>query len=275
MPDIEENIATWNAQSSWSAHGEEWSGPWGSSEAEWWSTLLPRLHAFLPAKTILELGPGHGRWTAYLKDLCEELILADLAEACIESCRARFHEATNIAYHVNDGRSLPAVPERSVDLVFSFDSLVHAEADALEGYAREFARVLKADGVAFIHHSNMAALRRPAQIARLLPDRVRRPLTIRGAVVNLYAWRAESVSARWFAEVCHSQGLACVGQELIAWEYGRFRTDAITLVTPRGSVWDRPMVTVDNRDFMDEARVAAQTGELYSGRRFGGSPPRP
>lgn len=271
MPSIDDNIATWNAATSWASDGEEWSGPWGSSEAQWWSSLLPRLHAFVPTETILELGPGHGRWTAYLKDLCDELILVDLAEACIESCRARFREATNITYHINDGRSLRAVSDKVVDVAFSFDSLVHAEADALASYARELARVLKPDGVAFIHHSNMAALRQASRLARRLPDRYRRPLTIRGIVVNLYAWRAESVSASWFSRICQENGLACVGQELIAWEYGRFRTDAITLVTPRGSAWDRPPVSVDNPGFMREARTAARTGQLYSHRSFPGS----
>ena len=56
MPEIEENVETWNAAASWTAEGDEWSGPWGSAEAQWWGTLLPRLHAFLPAATTLLVG---------------------------------------------------------------------------------------------------------------------------------------------------------------------------------------------------------------------------
>lgn len=263
MPEIEENVSTWNANSSWVAKGDEWSGMWGSSEMQWWGTLMPRLHAFVPAGTVLELGPGHGRWTHHLKDLSDELILVDLAESCIAACRERFAGARNISYHVNDGKSLAMVPDRSVDLAFSFDSLVHAEADVLKAYAAELARVLKPDGVGFIHHSNIGAYRRAADRARRVPDRLRRRLVARGLLVNVYAWRAESVTAELFASHCAQAGLACVGQEKIAWEYGRHMTDAISTFTPRGSRWERPNVVTSNPGFMDEARRLAEAGRLY------------
>jgi hypothetical protein len=51
MPDVRDNRLTWNAPSSWSAQGDEWSGPWGGTEQMWHGTLLPRLHAFKPIGT--------------------------------------------------------------------------------------------------------------------------------------------------------------------------------------------------------------------------------
>jgi hypothetical protein len=48
----------------------------------------------------------------------------------------------------------------SIDFAFSFDSLVHAESDVMSSYAHELARVLKPGGVAFLHHSNLDAVRR-------------------------------------------------------------------------------------------------------------------
>ena len=51
------------------------------------------------------------------------------------------------------------VADRSVDFAFSFDSLVHADAEVLDAYAAELARTLAPDGVAFIHHSNLGAYR--------------------------------------------------------------------------------------------------------------------
>jgi SAM-dependent methyltransferase len=264
MPDIQENIATWNARSSWSAGGEEWSGPWGGSELQWWGTLLPRIHAFVPATTILEIGPGHGRWTHYLKDLCDELILVDLAEGCIEACRERFSSAQHIAYHVNDGKSLAMIPDRSVDFAFSFDSFVHAEADVLKAYALELGRTLKPNGVAFLHHSNMGAYRFQAALAEMVPGRLRRPLTARGLLVNLYTWRARTTTAELFEALCARAGLACIVQEKIAWEYGRQLTDAISVATPTGSRWERPNVVVRNPRFMDEARSLARASGLYA-----------
>ncbi len=114
----------------------------------------------------------------------------------------------------------------------------------------------------------MRDLRLQAAAARLVPERLRRRLTIRGLIVNLYAWRAGSTSAVWFARVCAESGLSCVAQEKIAWEYGRFLTDVITTVTPRGSIWERPCVAVRNRSFMHEARAAADVGLLYSCQSF-------
>jgi SAM-dependent methyltransferase len=266
MPGLDEIRATWDADAGWTAAGDEWSGAWGGTDPLWWGTLMPRIHSWVPTGTILELGPGHGRWSQYLKDLCGELILVDVAAHCIDACRQRFSGAPNIAYHVGDGSSLPMVADRSVDFAFSFDSLVHAEADVMDAYAAELARTLKPDGVGFLHHSNMGEYRRAARLARRLPDPVRRRLVIRGAVVNTYAWRAESATAARFAAACERAGLELVGQELIPWEYGRQLTDVISLVTPRGSSWSRPRVTVRNPRFMDEARAAARRAPLYAPR---------
>ncbi|MDQ3742299.1 MAG: class I SAM-dependent methyltransferase [Actinomycetota bacterium] len=221
----------------------------------------------MPTGTIVELGPGQGRWSQYLKDLCEQLVLVDVADFAIEQNRRRLGDASHVSWHVGDGRSLPMVADGSVDLVFSFDSLVHAEADVLEAYAAELARVLKPDGVAWLHHSNMAAYGRGARVAARVPERLRRELTRRGVLPSLYAWRAQSTSAAWFAGVAEREGLACIGQELHCWEYGRFLTDAITLLTPRGSRWERPNVVVRNHGFMTEARGWARLAPLYAASR--------
>jgi SAM-dependent methyltransferase len=274
MPDVSENRLTWNTPSSWSARGDEWSGPWGGTELLWYGTLLPRLHAFLPASTILELGPGHGRWTQYLKEVADRLVLVDLAEACIAACRERFGADGNISYHVNDGRSLDMVPDRSIDLVFSFDSLVHAEADVLETYLSQLATKLTPDGVGFIHHSNMGAYRRAAGLARMVPEGLRRALTKRRLLVNLYAWRAESTTAELFAVLCKRAGLVCTAQEKIRWEYGRGLTDVISLFTVPGSRWERRNVVVENPGFMEEAARLAQIGRLYGADSFPGNATR-
>jgi SAM-dependent methyltransferase len=268
VPDVHENRLTWNAPSSWCARGDEWSGPWGGTALLWHGTLLPRLHAFLPTHTILELGPGHGRWTQHLKEVADRLVLVDLAEACIAACRERFGEDGSISYHVNDGKSLDMVPDRSIDLVFSFDSLVHAEADVLEAYLSQLGRKLTAHGVGFIHHSNMGAYQRSARLARMVPGRLRRALTMRRLLVNVYAWRAESTSTELFAALCERAGLVCIAQEKIRWEYGRGLTDAISLFTVPGSRWERANVVVENRGFMQEAARLAQIGRLYGADSF-------
>jgi ubiquinone/menaquinone biosynthesis C-methylase UbiE len=262
MADVEANLEVWEEGWDWSAGGEEWSASWGGTRALWHAVLLPRLHVFVPTGTILEVAPGHGRWTQFLKDLCERLVVVDLSEHCIEHCRRRFADAANIEYHVNDGRSLGMVPDRSVDLAFSFDSLVHVDSDVLGAYLDELARTLKPDGIGWLHHSVAGDYGRLNALSRRMPERLRRPLVHRGVLLDAYAWRAEDVTSERFAASCERVGLACPSQERITWEWGPYLTDAISLVTPRGSRWDRPPRRSRNFLFRrDTRRVAWLYGE--------------
>ncbi len=39
IPDLKWNETTWDGSYDWAARGEEWSGPWGSSEAQWFGAM--------------------------------------------------------------------------------------------------------------------------------------------------------------------------------------------------------------------------------------------
>lgn len=261
MASVEDNREFWNARYDWRQSGEEWSEPWGNSEAQWWGSLLPRLHRFVPCEHVLEIAPGFGRWTAFLKDLCERLTVVDLSERCIKHCQERFASATNITYAVNDGKSLDAVADQSVDLAFSFDSLVHAEADVLEAYVGQLARKLKPNGVAFVHHSNARRYQRYFALTKRLP-RGRQFLMRKGLLVNDNG-RALSMSAADFEQFCRRAGGQCIGQEIINWR-GKYLLDCISLFTLKGSVWARPNQVVENRQFMAEAGTLARLAPLYT-----------
>ena len=157
MPDIAWNKATWDGSYDWSGRGEEWSGPWGNSAGMFFATLMPRLGAVLPAESVLELAPGHGRCTAMLLRFCRRYHGIDLSQLCVEHCRERFAGRAEASFHVNDGLSLAAVAGETFDLVFSFDSLVHADLPVFEAYVPQILALLKPGGIAFLHHSNLAA----------------------------------------------------------------------------------------------------------------------
>lgn len=254
MPSVEDNLRHWGNY-HWTHAGEKWSSSWNGTEFLWWATLLPRLHAFLPAPTILEIAPGFGRITHYLKDLCNRLILVDLSERCIEACRSRFASHRHISYHVNDGRSLEMVPEASVDVAFSFDSLVHAEVDVIEAYVGQLAGKLTRDGIGFIHHSNLKGLTSP--IMKRVPF-VRRAL--------IQGWRAETVNAEVFAQSCSRSGLQCISQELLNWNtHLPLPIDCISIFTREDSKWARGNVVVKNMQFFQEAVGWAKLSRLYAG----------
>jgi ubiquinone/menaquinone biosynthesis C-methylase UbiE len=265
MPSIEENTEIWDQTYSWPQNGDEWSEAFGNTEAMWWFVLCPRLHRYVPADTILEIAPGHGRWTEYLRRLCKSLVIVDLSESCIATCKERFADALNITYLVGDGRSLDTVPDNSIDLVFSFDSLVHCEKDVIAAYLKEIARTLKPNGVGFIHHSNIGAYSRLLNFYNALPRRFHLKRAFRRLVsLNVEGWRAPSMSAATFRELCEDANLYCISQELINWDHGKCMIDAISVFTSRASRWSRQCEILSDPRFVEAASNIKTLSRLYT-----------
>jgi hypothetical protein len=208
LPSLEWNRDFWGQGYDWSAAGDEWSEPWGNAAAQWYGTLLARLQGILPAGKVMEIAPGRGRWTQFLIPAAGRYLGIDLNASCVAACEQRFAGQTHARFAVNDGVSLDAAEDGTCDLIFSFDSLVHAEADVLAAYVPQILRKLSPTGIAFIHHSNLAG----AQIAPGEHDHS----------------RAASMSAGLLAEMVRSGGGQILIQELINWR-GAGLIDAISI----------------------------------------------
>jgi hypothetical protein len=216
---------------------------------------------FVPADTILEIAPGHGRWTQFLKGLCTKLILVDLSPTCIEACKVRFSSERHIVYHTNDGNSLEMVPDRSVDFVFSFDSLVHAEADVMRGYLEQISTKLRDGGGGFIHHSNLGHFPR---LVRFIKWSERQRLYHRLTFIrNQEHWRARSMTASLFRTFCGDSGLSCTRQELINWVGTRFLIDCLSTFLKTECRVLEDCVVVSNPNFMSEAKHARWLSKIY------------
>jgi SAM-dependent methyltransferase len=270
VPSIDANLETWTRrEGDWWDDGDGWSEDWGGPPAQWWGTLYPRLRPFLPAAQLLEIAPGHGRWTQFLLQECDDYVGIDLTPDCVEACKQRFKVSPKASFAVNDGRSLPSVADAWADLVVSFDSLVHADIDVLRDYAAELARVLSRDGVAVLHHSNAGTVRKmldrtePLRVRQArLPRLVRRALTPTG-VLDRDHWRARSVTAALVRGSFEATGLHVRSQEIVPWGGARLLLDCITVVTRPGSRWDRPYRQVVNRRFMAEAASVRAAASVY------------
>jgi 2-polyprenyl-3-methyl-5-hydroxy-6-metoxy-1,4-benzoquinol methylase len=286
MGTITENKKLWTDY-DWQKQGDEWSAEWGTTDILWWGSIRPRINAFVPTGTILEIAPGVGRCTQYLKDLCRHLTVVDLTERCIEACKERFSGEDHITYHVNDGKSLAMIPDHSIDFAFSFDSLVHVEANVIEAYLSQLVLKLKPDGVGFFHHSNIGAYVNPS--TGKLPFY----MDNKNSGTN---WRAESMTAKLFDEYCKQTGLQSVVQEVIdfypefslRWgrpgrhlqrvrqkivdRYGRVLNDCFSVFTRKQSRWDRPNKVRINKRFMEEVRYLAELSHLYDGTSFKAQP---
>jgi len=202
-----ENRAIWNTW-DWSRRGEEWDD---TTEPEAWRASLIE-HVLLPQlgdrATVLEIGPGGGRWSHVLQGRADRLVLVDVTERALDLCRERFADATNVEYVQTDGATLPGVADASLDFVWSFDAFVHIAPLDIASYLAEIARVLKPEGRAVIHHAG----------------RFRRGP----------GWRSP-MTAALFARLADEQGLR-VSRQFDSWGDGKFgvRTnqDVITVLEP-------------------------------------------
>lgn len=140
----------------WSAGGEEWS----DSKA-WKDALIDEvlLRYIQPQKTILELGPGAGRWSEVLAKLSKKLILVDLTEESIAVCKKKLHHYSHCLFYQNDGTDLSFLDNSSIDYVWSFDVFVHISPEDTECYLKALSSILVKGGIAIIHHPAQGGLK--------------------------------------------------------------------------------------------------------------------
>jgi len=249
MATVDENKAYWGSRYDWPESGDEWSIGWGGPVMQWHGTIFPRINSFLPCENILEIACGHGRWTQFLKDLCSQLTVVDLSEQCIDACKERFSESKNITYHVNDGQSLAMIPDNSVDFVFSFDSLVHADESVISSYLSEISRILTKKGSAFIHHSNLGEYQLQLEEIKKNEKRLH--------------WRDPGVDAKKVASMALEYGLCCSSQEIILWGTEHALIDCFSMIVKCESPDEVENKILRNTNFMNEARNLLQLSKLY------------
>jgi len=225
---------------------------------QWYWTILPRIKKHLPCETILEIGPGFGRWTHYLRQECEHLVLVDLSEKCIHACRERFGSGS-ITYRVGDGESLEGVEDRSIDFCFSWETLVYTELDATRSYLRDLSQKLAPNGTAFLHHSNLAHYSNYFDRTIKLPKVLRDILKKRG-LLDYDQWRARTVDAESFARCAEEEGLYVWSQELIPWG-GKRLIDCFTILGKTGP--RKPPPVLRNPHYHTEAYHIQRLSWLY------------
>ena len=135
--------------------GEEWT-----VSTQWKKALIDDvlLRYIKPGTTVLEIGPGAGRWTEILQPLARELFAVDVSAKALGLCQKKLSAATNVNYFLTHNSSLAFIPDKAIDAVWSFDVFVHINPHDTDGYLAEFARVLAPGAVGVIHHPKDGAL---------------------------------------------------------------------------------------------------------------------
>lgn len=132
-------------------YGLEWGDPEANSQLK-----HVRNHFLLPYidndTTVLEIGPGGGRWTRYMTK-AKTIYAVDYHQELLDELLQNFG-AANIVPIKNNGDDLPHVPDDSIDFVFSFGTFVHLNMPIIEAYLKELPRVLKPTASVFIQYSD-------------------------------------------------------------------------------------------------------------------------
>jgi SAM-dependent methyltransferase len=141
-----DNRQWWNSH-DWSKLGEEWT-----PDAAWKTGIVERfLRPYIGEGSVVEIGPGGGRWTELLCARAARVYVLDVAEAPLRVCRERFAQRSTISYVRGDGRTIP-LREDSIDAVWSYDVFVHVNPADARSYIAEIGRVLRDGAYAVIHH---------------------------------------------------------------------------------------------------------------------------
>ena len=76
----------------WSGKGDEWT-----ISPEWKASVVRNFidPFYRDCNTILEIGPGGGRWTEFLIPKGKEFVGIDISETCVSECRKRFVASSN------------------------------------------------------------------------------------------------------------------------------------------------------------------------------------
>ncbi len=160
LENIAKNLEKWDRTFPWSKHGDEWDRQaafCGIPYSEWKESMVRHLLAPNIRKNshVLEIAPGHGRWTEYLVELAGHVTVVELSATCLDYCRHRFYNCRNIDYVLTTGDRLPQSAANQIDFVWSYDSFVHMDRTVISAYLGEIRRVLKIGGTAIIYHSNV------------------------------------------------------------------------------------------------------------------------
>jgi ubiquinone/menaquinone biosynthesis C-methylase UbiE len=143
--------------------GDEWDGTasGGAGSAGEYGRLVQE-QFIVPyvedCDTVLELGVGGGKTAAMLVARGHDLICADIAQKMLAATRERLGD-DRVRYVKLDGISLNGVAEHSVDVFFSFDTMVHIEPRDIFNYLTRIPRLMRGKRLCIMHHTNMLSER--------------------------------------------------------------------------------------------------------------------
>jgi SAM-dependent methyltransferase len=186
MPDLDTRLHLTmldNGRGKTPIYGLHWGDPETAPHLRWVRDNYC-LNFVDPTRTCIEIGPGGGRWTRYLLGF-KTLYAVDYHQELLDELAKNFARP-NIIPVRNSGSDFPAIPDQSVDFVFSFGVFVHLDLPIVTAYLAEISRVLKPGGRAVIQYSDKTkpvAAANPG-FSELRPPIVRQAVLDRGFFIE-------------------------------------------------------------------------------------------
>ena len=101
--------------------------------------------AFARGRRVLDAACGEGYGSALLSTVAGSVLGVDIADEALAHARARYGTRANLRFEQGDATALDALPAASFDLIVSFETLEHVQAQ--ESMVAGFARLLAPGGL--------------------------------------------------------------------------------------------------------------------------------
>ncbi|NIO27861.1 MAG: methyltransferase domain-containing protein [Candidatus Latescibacteria bacterium] len=179
---------------------------------------------FTGEETVLEIGCGIGRMTAYFSERFRRVDGIDVSPEMISQAEENLAEYGNVGLHVGNGCDLSNFDDSSFDFVFSYITFQHIPDPRITaGYIREAGRVLKTGGHFYFQVNNMprsirSVLRIRSRGATLLNKLRRREEREATAVtgprdLDSPAWQGSRTTVPQIDQACIAGGLKILSLE--------------------------------------------------------------
>lgn len=152
---------------------------------------------------VLDAACGEGYGSALLASDAASVTGLDVSPGAVEHARARYGARANLRFDVADCTKLDHLPDASFDLIVSFETLEHVEAQ--ERMLDGFARLLAPDGLLLVstpdkrNYSDIPGSTNPFHVRELYRDEFEALLSARFRAHRLYAQKLLFQSVLWDA----------------------------------------------------------------------------
>lgn len=150
---------------------------------------------------VLDAACGEGYGAALMADVASAVVGLDVSKETVVHARQRYGSRRNLSFDVADCTRLDHLPAASFDLITSFETLEHVEAQ--ERMLDGFARLLKPDGVLLVstpdkrNYSDIPGTVNPYHVRELYRDEFETLLGERFAAFRLFGQKLVFQSALW------------------------------------------------------------------------------